>query len=1084
MNGPTDPSLIIESAEPAIDDLHPWLGLASFSEETRRYFYGREDEVGELSRRVQRKLLTVLFGQSGLGKTSILRAGIVPRLREQGYCPVYVRIDYGVDAPAPAQQIRQAIFEATTEAGNATSFAPQGDESLWEFLHHRDDVIADANGKPLIPLLIFDQFEEVFTLAQGDAGGRERAARFVEGLAELVENRPSRELEARLEEDDAAIERYDFARSDYRILITLREDYLAHLEGLKAQMPSITQNRMRLAPMTGQQALAAVTGPGGALVSGEVAEAIVRFVAGGTELAHAQVEPSLLSLICRELNDKRIAAGRREISLDLLAGSHASILTDFYERALADQPDAVRSVIEDVLLTDSGYRENVAEERVLIALTAAGAAPDALAILVNRRLLRIEERLDVRRVELTHDVLCSVVSASRNQRQEREALAAAARKQVAQDERERATRRALARSRRITAFSLVLASVAVISTVFGYVKLQESKDTRALAETTRADAEKLVGYLLEDFHAELEPVGRLDMIGELAGRTVAYYRALAPSMRTADTEANRALALLRLGDVQRVQGKPDEAAATLDEAIAALEPLLEGGKAPHAVQLTLSQALYARGLVAYSGEDRPTAKSLHARAVSMAEPLAVASDASLQARRVYATALTRVGYIKMRDLEHAGAQTDMRAALAAVNIGTAVANDMRTAVVYSDTAAWLQEELSRFSGDHAGGERVAQDALGVASNVLEQRPNHVVAMRIIERIQFNRADSAEKQGHHQKALTWLAEADLVSQALLRIEPGNQQYIDMRAINRGVRARALVTLGRPLEAIQAADEAFALYAAKAPSAYQSGNMAAYAALMALTHAELDQARQLASTLERLSGYAEKGSGVGTDPELREAWVLYWDGHRLSIAAIAGDPSATGAAAAALLARVERFESGESQESRKTRLASYARRVALGVDARLAYARGDYARAEASSRLALELAIGFQDVDRDDAGSEASTERTQYALALARLGRLPDARAQVALALAEQRRRIAAGSDDQMLRLELAQSLYALAWTQPDGGAKELKEAAQLLDGLPGAMQPYRTVRLWRERIAQGTGPAGMAVAGARKVGAGN
>ena len=94
MNGPSQSS-IDESSDPAIDDLHPWLGLASFSEETRRYFYGREDEVGELARRVQRKLLTVLFGQSGLGKTSILRAGIVPRLREQGYCPVYVRIDYG-----------------------------------------------------------------------------------------------------------------------------------------------------------------------------------------------------------------------------------------------------------------------------------------------------------------------------------------------------------------------------------------------------------------------------------------------------------------------------------------------------------------------------------------------------------------------------------------------------------------------------------------------------------------------------------------------------------------------------------------------------------------------------------------------------------------------------------------------------------------------------------------------------------------------------------------------------------------------------------------------------------------------------
>ena len=64
------------------------------------------------------------------------------------------------------------------------------------------------------------------------------------------------------------------------MLIALREDYLAHLEALKGSMPSITQNRMRLARMTGAQALTAVLKPGGRLVSQEVAESIVRFVCG------------------------------------------------------------------------------------------------------------------------------------------------------------------------------------------------------------------------------------------------------------------------------------------------------------------------------------------------------------------------------------------------------------------------------------------------------------------------------------------------------------------------------------------------------------------------------------------------------------------------------------------------------------------------------------------------------------------------------------------------------------------------------------------------------------------------------------
>ena len=140
-----------ENSAPAIDPQNPWLGLASFTEETRAYFHGRDEEVAELGRRVQRKLLTILFGQSGLGKTSILRAGIVPRLRPEGYCPVYVRLDYGRESPPPSEQIKQAILRATQAAGHWTQpgVSAQG-ESLWEFLHHRDDILRDRDRKSVV----------------------------------------------------------------------------------------------------------------------------------------------------------------------------------------------------------------------------------------------------------------------------------------------------------------------------------------------------------------------------------------------------------------------------------------------------------------------------------------------------------------------------------------------------------------------------------------------------------------------------------------------------------------------------------------------------------------------------------------------------------------------------------------------------------------------------------------------------------------------------------------------------------------------------------------------------------------------
>src|ERR1043165_4052345 len=113
---------VIPSAAPVatVDAQNPWLGLVSFTEETRSYFHGRDEAAAELGRRVQRKLLTVLFGQSGLGKTSILQAGLVPRLRPEGFCPVYVRLDYNPHAPSPADQIKRAVFAATGAAGTWT----------------------------------------------------------------------------------------------------------------------------------------------------------------------------------------------------------------------------------------------------------------------------------------------------------------------------------------------------------------------------------------------------------------------------------------------------------------------------------------------------------------------------------------------------------------------------------------------------------------------------------------------------------------------------------------------------------------------------------------------------------------------------------------------------------------------------------------------------------------------------------------------------------------------------------------------------------------------------------------------------
>src|SRR5258706_9211988 len=141
------------------------------------------------------------------------------------------------------------------------------------------------------------------------------------------------------------------------------------------------------------------------------------------------------------------------------------------------------------MLTESGFRESLAEERVLKGFAAANAMPNALAALVNRRLLRIEERLDARRVEITHDVLCAVVKQSRDQRHTREAQEETERQLAAQRAREEATKTSLVRTRWVAMGCAVLAVGALASAIFGYQNMKRAQEAEAKALETRKMAE-------------------------------------------------------------------------------------------------------------------------------------------------------------------------------------------------------------------------------------------------------------------------------------------------------------------------------------------------------------------------------------------------------------------------------------------------------------------------------------------------------------------------------------------------------------------------------------------------------------------
>jgi Domain of unknown function (DUF2610) len=515
---------------PAATPEAPWLGLRSFTEDAQSFFFGRSGELEDLYERVLDKPLTILFGQSGLGKSSLLQAALIPRLRAAGFLPVFNRFTHDTDAPTLEYQLLDRLAAALESAGceqqaSACRAAlsdregpPDYSAFLWLLFHDPAHGLIPPRGAPSNdcprPVFLIDQFEEIFTLGERLAR-RSTGAAFRETLAALVENRPPASLRALLEQDDDLAERIDYKAQHARVLLAMREDFLHKLERWRRSMPSLMENRLELRMLSGPQAFLAVVRPGQLrwgmrpIIPDELGGAIVRFVAGATDdtpLDAIDAVPPLLSLVCAELNAQRLDSGEAQITQAQFEGHGSDILMSFYLRsfdlatygsALDGVPRAevalkkLRSLIEDRLLSPDGFRESTAFDTIARELSHAGEADAYLAVLdelVKRRLLTVEERGGVRRIELAHDVLTRIVKTSRDERHEVEAIARA------RSEKERAeaeTARILKQRNRLQRLAILawcLAVLAAGSAIIGWLEYRRASEARAQAVRARNQA--------------------------------------------------------------------------------------------------------------------------------------------------------------------------------------------------------------------------------------------------------------------------------------------------------------------------------------------------------------------------------------------------------------------------------------------------------------------------------------------------------------------------------------------------------------------------------------------------------------------
>ena len=392
---------------------NPWAGLASYEDpaksERKLKFCGRDNDIYDVTRLIDDNLLLILYGKSGIGKTSLLNAGVFPELRKEQYLPVSIRLGTLEVSASYQEAIVYAIEKAIEEAhGSITVYhvvEEQTDDHqpdlLWNyFARHR---FANAEGQPLFPVVVLDQFEEV--LRNTSPEHVEKAQTLLNQLQYLIDE--SHAL------NDCVVDGQDyFYDFNFRFIISIREDELYLLEdNIDDLSLSMFRNcRYRLRPMKTEQARQVVLIPGKDCIEENEKEIIAnRIVLMSRHNEQNSIDTILLSLICAEIYNIALQ-NKTFITKAMVDDLGDNILYSFYETAMRSVSPVTVKYIEFHLLTQSGFRNSIAMEDIL----HEGIKKEDIDKLVEKRLLRIEYINGIERVEFTHDALCAMAKTSRD----------------------------------------------------------------------------------------------------------------------------------------------------------------------------------------------------------------------------------------------------------------------------------------------------------------------------------------------------------------------------------------------------------------------------------------------------------------------------------------------------------------------------------------------------------------------------------------------------------------------------------------------------------------------------------------------
>ncbi len=327
----------------------PYVGLQPYTEDDRQFFFGREREQRIISSNLYASPLTVVYGASGVGKSSILRAGVVPRLRTAKRTTV-VYFNQWQDPSFLELLKRECLKAAAAGPGKLANVDPQ--QPLHKFLAD----LGRASNSTFVILL--DQFEEYFLY------------------------HPEAETDCDFDGEFASA--VNQSETQVGFMISLRDDWLSRLDRFQRRIPNLLGNTYRLDHLTSAAAEEAIrkpldvynarSGNGSMLLEDQLVHEVLGQVRAGelnlSELQGSgqakgaengdQIETAFLQLVMTRLWNEETKAGSSRLQVNTL-------------RNLGGSRQIVQSHLDDVLSTLSPSQQGMCASMFRYLVTPKGS---------------------------------------------------------------------------------------------------------------------------------------------------------------------------------------------------------------------------------------------------------------------------------------------------------------------------------------------------------------------------------------------------------------------------------------------------------------------------------------------------------------------------------------------------------------------------------------------------------------------------------------------------------------------------------------------------------------------------------------